>query len=128
MKFAFLLKIWLIFNMFYYFGMFVTNILHISGASISESKEYCKVIPSVHYFYVKIKMLADFQICISVHLNLRNDIIINTSKAILDLHLYGFNGYIRKREDPVAPDMFCKKGVLGNLAKFTEKHLCQSLF
>ena len=24
--------------------------------------------------------------------------------------------------------MFCKKGVLGNLAKFTRKHLCQSLF
>ena len=25
MKFAFLLKIWLIFNMFYYFGMFVNK-------------------------------------------------------------------------------------------------------
>ena len=24
--------------------------------------------------------------------------------------------------------MFCKKGVLRNLAKFTGKHLCQSLF
>ena len=43
-----------------------------------------------------------------------------TSK-ILDLHLYGFNGYIRKREDPVGPDMFCKKGVLRNLAKIHRK-------
>ena len=24
--------------------------------------------------------------------------------------------------------MFCKKGVLGNFTKLTEKHLCQSLF
>ena len=26
------------------------------------------------------------------------------------------------------PDMFCKRGVLTNFAKFTGKHLCQSLF
>ena len=26
------------------------------------------------------------------------------------------------------PEVFCKKGVLGNLTKFTGKHLCQSLF
>ena len=26
------------------------------------------------------------------------------------------------------PEMFCKKGVLGNFAKFTKKHVCQSLF
>ena len=26
------------------------------------------------------------------------------------------------------PEMFCKKGVLKNFAKFTGKHLCQSLF
>ena len=26
------------------------------------------------------------------------------------------------------PGLFCKKGVLRNLAKFTEKHLCQGLF
>ena len=26
------------------------------------------------------------------------------------------------------PDVFCKKGVLRNFAKFTEKHLCHSLF
>ena len=26
------------------------------------------------------------------------------------------------------PEMFCKKGILRNLTKFTGKHLCQSLF
>ena len=26
------------------------------------------------------------------------------------------------------PDVFCKKGVLRNFAKFTGKHLCQSLY
>ena len=26
------------------------------------------------------------------------------------------------------PEVFCKNGVLRNIAKFTEKHLCQSLF
>ena len=26
------------------------------------------------------------------------------------------------------PEMFCKKGVLRNFAKFTGKHLCHSLF
>ena len=26
------------------------------------------------------------------------------------------------------PEVFCKKGLLRNFAKFTEKHLCQSLF
>ena len=25
-------------------------------------------------------------------------------------------------------ELFCKKGVLENFAKFTEKHLCQSLY
>ena len=33
------------------------------------------------------------------------------------------NGYRSSR-----PEVFCKKGVLRNFAKFTEKHLCQSLF
>ena len=26
------------------------------------------------------------------------------------------------------PEVFCKKGVFGNFAKFTGKHLCQRLF
>ena len=32
--------------------------------------------------------------------------------------------YIRRSR----PEVFCKKGVLRNFAKFTGKHLCQSLF
>ena len=28
----------------------------------------------------------------------------------------------------IRPEVFCKKGVLRNLERFTEKHLCQSLF
>ena len=28
----------------------------------------------------------------------------------------------------IRPDVFCKKGVLRNFAKFTGKHLCQSIF
>ena len=39
-----------------------------SGVYISESKRRYNVIPSVYYFYVKTKMLANFQICISVPL------------------------------------------------------------
>ena len=46
-----------------------TNILHILGVHILESKRFYNVIPSVHYFHVKTKMVADFQICISVPLN-----------------------------------------------------------
>ena len=45
-----------------------TNILHISGKHISESKRY---------FYVKTEMLADFQICISIPLNKLSDTVKN---------------------------------------------------
>ena len=34
-------------------------------------------------------------------------------------------GYILRRS---RPEMFCKKCALENFAKFTVKHLCQSLF
>ena len=38
-------------------------------------------------------------------------------------------GYIRQciRIISSRPELFCKKGVLKNFAKFTGKHLCQSL-
>ena len=39
-----------------------------SGVYISESKSYYNVQPLVCYFYVKTKMLANFQICIGVPL------------------------------------------------------------
>ena len=35
---------------------------------------------------------------------------------------------VRRKEEAVAQTCFVKKGVLRNFAKFTGKHLCQSLF
>ena len=56
---------------------------------------------STFYFHMKTKILADFQICISVPLR-----------------------HFRSSR----PEVFCMKGVHRNFAKFTEKRLCQSLF
>ena len=36
--------------------------------------------------------------------------------------------YFSKTTQKQSPEVFCKKGVLKNFAKFTGKHLCQSLF
>ena len=36
--------------------------------------------------------------------------------------------YLRRWTEAVAQRCFCKKGILRNFAKFTGKHLCQSLF
>ena len=36
--------------------------------------------------------------------------------------------YITTNSRSSRPEVFCKKGVLRNIAKFTGKHLCQSLF
>ena len=44
--------------------MFVNK--HFSNAHISKSKRFFKVKSSTHYFHMKAKILADFQICISV--------------------------------------------------------------
>ena len=40
-----------------------------------------------------------------------------------EIHYHGSSSSRSSR-----PEVFCKKGVLGNFAKFTGKHLCQSLF
>ena len=45
--------------------------------------------------------------------------------ALYVIHYLDFQ-YTRSRSS--RPEVFCKKGVLRNLTKFTEKHLCQSLF
>ena len=68
MNSAFFLKIRLIFNIFYCFRMFVNKHFTYSGVHISQSKRCYNVIPSVHYFLVKTKLLTDFQICISIPL------------------------------------------------------------
>ena len=52
--------------------------------------------------------------------------------SCLKLDIYGKREYpetfLRNHCKSSRPEVFCKKGVLRNLAKFTEKHLCQSLF
>ena len=67
--------------------MFVKNILHISGVDISDSKRCYNVIPSVHYFYRKTNMFADFQIYISVPLNRSPNFGINKKFAELKNHI-----------------------------------------
>ena len=39
-----------------------------------------------------------------------------------------FRGYLYGPFRSSRPEVFCKKGVHKNFTKFTEKHLCQSLF
>ena len=36
--------------------------------------------------------------------------------------------YVKQIYRSSRPEVFCKKGVLGNFVKFTGKHLCQSHF
>ena len=45
-------------------------------------------------------------------------------QTISQIHLHLFHRNNRSSR----PDMFCKKGVLRNFVKFTEKHLCHSLY
>ena len=42
------------------------------------------------------------------------------------VRLYHLSKTLKELKQP--PEVFCKKGVLRNFAKFTGKHLCQSLF
>ena len=66
---------------------------------------------------------------------LRTAFLQNTSRRLLFcFHWTAIcNGSLRNRpiSDPIQkqpPEVFCKKGVLRNFAKFTGKHLCQSFF
>ena len=38
------------------------------------------------------------------------------------------NEFIRPRYRSSRPEVFCKKGVRRSLTKFTEKHMCKSVF
>ena len=52
------------------------------------------MIPWVHYFYVKTKMSADFQICISVPLKLKNNfekVNLNNSNPLVHLHIQSYS-------------------------------------
>ena len=70
-KFANFLKIRRFFNIFYCFSVFINNISHIWRVHISKNKKYFNVKSSTYYFRKKTKILADFQICISVPLTSR---------------------------------------------------------
>ena len=50
-----------------------------------------------------------------------------TSKVSADA-LHNFFNDTLKTGRSSRPELFCKKSVLRNFAKFTRKHLCQSLF
>ena len=63
-SFANFLKSRLIFNI-YYFWMLTFHISHVR-AHVSQSKRCFNVKSSTYYFPMKTKILADFQICISV--------------------------------------------------------------
>ena len=60
-----------------------------------------------------------------IHLSVEKDILDNVSyrQLYVVLALLLISCFKSSR-----PDVFCEKGVLGNFAKFTGKHLCQSLF
>ena len=55
--------------------MFVNK--HISRAHISKSRRYFTANSSTYYFHMKTKILADFQICISVPLSCNNSVFNN---------------------------------------------------
>ena len=79
----------------------------------------------------------------------KNDVSLNMGKnfetgllnlRIMSSHLHGYPNHLNTMKVPQLveqyddlmfkqpPEVFYEKGVLGNLAKWTEKHLCQSLF
>ena len=79
----------------------------------------------------------------------KNDVSLNMGKnfetgllnlRIMSSHLHGYPNHLNTMKVPQLveqyddlmfkqpPEVFYEKGVLGNLAKLTEKHLCQSLF
>ena len=68
MKFANFLKIRLIFNICYCFWMFVNKLFTYPRVHISKNKRCFNMKSSTYYFYMKTKILADFQICDSVPL------------------------------------------------------------
>ena len=64
----------------------------------------------------------------AAYLNLNNneiskELLVNKFNMILDNQ-----GRLVLNERSCRPDVFFKKGLLRNFAKFTGKHLCQSLF
>ena len=73
------LKSRLICNIFYCLWILQTNFSHISRLHISKSKRCFNVKFPTCYFHMKTKILADFQICISVPLRLTDFYCLNKS-------------------------------------------------
>ena len=67
-KFLNFLKSRLIFNIFCCFWMYVNKLFTYPNAHISKSKRCFNVKSSTYYLHMKTKILADFQISISVSL------------------------------------------------------------
>ena len=66
------LKSRLIFNISYCFWMFVNKLFIYLTCAYLKSKRCFHVKLSTYYFHIKMKILADFQICISLPLILTN--------------------------------------------------------
>ena len=64
-KFVNFLKSRLIFMLLYCFWMFVNKLFSISRGHISKHNRWFSVKSWTYYFYVKTKMLTNFQICIT---------------------------------------------------------------
>ena len=94
--------------------MFANKHLHIWLIHTSKSKMCYNVIISVHYFYIKTKMLAGFQICISVPLtddgiNLKTLRFLYYSKfrylfVLIIFQLFQFNYDVTEARRVVLPD------------------------
>ena len=125
---------------------------------ISKSKGCFNVKSSTYYVHMKTKILADFQICISVPLilifnnTIRHALMINIYYISYDIEstifslcqvtllISAFTGnfliccvsikyhHFLASKPSSHPKVFQEKGVLKNFAKYTGKHLCWSLF
>ena len=84
MKFVNFLKSRLIFSIFYCFWMFVNKRCRYLMCGYLKKWKCFNVKSSVYYFHKKAKILADFQICISVPLNERMNACLNSVFFLLN--------------------------------------------
>ena len=56
------------------------------------------------------------------------DVCLNLLSSMCLRHVFEFASFDCPKKRSIRPEVFCKKGFLRNFAKFTGKHLCQSLF
>ena len=105
------------FNIFYCFFMFIKKHFTISNMHLSESTRCYNVIPSLHYFYKKTK-IADFQICISVPLNI--DVLIGLDKCCYFIYGTVIRG---KSYDPIALELTLGWIISGSYSINNEKNV-----